>query len=166
MRDDLSSLEDEFETLWIEIKNTKDKNILCCCAYRHPNTDVKKFNDHTDQIMQKISKENKLLFLMGNFNVNLLNYESHIDTNDFINTMISYYLLPYILHPTRVTDHSETVIDNIFPITHPMKLQAEILSAKFLITFHSLLFLIMLLLITKPVRMPSVTFQILMNKNL
>ena len=64
--------------------------------------------------MQKISKENKLLFLIGDFNVNLLNYESHIDTNDFINTMISRYLLPYILHPTRVTDHSETVIDNIF----------------------------------------------------
>ena len=80
--------------------------------------------------------------------------------------MISRYLLPYILHPTRVTDHSETVIDNLFPITHLMKLQVEILSAKFLITFHSLLFLIMLLLITKPVRMLSVTFQILMNKNL
>ena len=28
--------------------------------------------------------------------------------------MISHYLLPHILHPTRVTDHSATVIDNIF----------------------------------------------------
>ena len=28
--------------------------------------------------------------------------------------MVSHYLLPYILHPTRVTDHSFTVIDNIF----------------------------------------------------
>ena len=91
-----------------------DKNIICCCAYRHPDTDVKKFNDHIDQVMQKISKENKLLFLMGDFNVNLLNYKSHTDTNDFINTMISHYLLSYILRPTRVTDHSETVIDNIF----------------------------------------------------
>ena len=64
--------------------------------------------------MQEISKENKLLFIMGDFNVNLLNYESHNDTNDFINTMISHYLLPHILHPTRVTGHSATVIDNIF----------------------------------------------------
>ena len=64
--------------------------------------------------MQKISKENELLFIMGDFNVNLLNYESHNDTNDFINTMISHCLLPLILHPTRVTDHSATVIDNIF----------------------------------------------------
>ena len=114
VRDDLSSLEDEFETLWIEIKNIKDKIILCCCVYRHPDTDMKKFNDHIDQIMQKISKENKLFFLMGDFNGSLLSYESHIDTNDFINIMIFHYLLPYILHRTRVTDHSETVIDNIF----------------------------------------------------
>ena len=35
------------------------------------------------------------------------------DTNDFINAMISHYLLPYILHPTRATDHSATVTDNI-----------------------------------------------------
>ena len=66
--------------------------------------------------MQKISKEKKLLFLIDGFNVNLLNYECHNDTNDFINTMISHYLLPYILHPARVIDHSATVIDNIFQI--------------------------------------------------
>ena len=64
--------------------------------------------------MQKIPNEKKFLFLMGDFNVNLLNYACHNDTNDFINTMISHYLLPYILHPTRVTDHSATVTDNIF----------------------------------------------------
>ena len=62
IRDDLSMREDEFETLWIDIKNSKSQNILCGCAYRHPNTDVKKFNDYVNQTMQKISKENKLIF--------------------------------------------------------------------------------------------------------
>ena len=51
---------------------------------------------------------------MGDFNINLLSYEHHTETNDFINSMVSHHLLPYILHPTRVTDHSSTVIDNIF----------------------------------------------------
>ena len=51
---------------------------------------------------------------MGDFNINLLNYESHSDTNECLNNMISHYLLPYIFHPTRVTDHFATVIDNIF----------------------------------------------------
>ena len=51
---------------------------------------------------------------MGDFNINLLNYDSHSETNDFINLMISQYFLPHILHPTRVTDHSATIIYNIF----------------------------------------------------
>ena len=51
---------------------------------------------------------------MGDFNFNILNYESHTETNDFLNTMISHYMLAHILQPTRVTDHSATVIDNIF----------------------------------------------------
>ena len=28
--------------------------------------------------------------------------------------MVSHYVLPHILQPTRVTDHSATIIDNIF----------------------------------------------------
>ena len=28
--------------------------------------------------------------------------------------MVSQYLLPYILHPTRIIDHLSTIIDNIF----------------------------------------------------
>ena len=51
---------------------------------------------------------------MGDFNINLLNYDSHSETNDFINIMVSHHLLPHILHPTRVTDHSATIINNIF----------------------------------------------------
>ena len=51
---------------------------------------------------------------MGDFNINLLNYESHNDPNEFINSMVSHHMLPQILQPTRVTDHSATVIDNIF----------------------------------------------------
>ena len=47
-------------------------------------------------------------------NVNLLNYNTHNYTNEFMNNMISHYLLPHILHPMRVTDHSAMIIDNIF----------------------------------------------------
>ena len=50
---------------------------------------------------------------MGDFNVNLFSYNVHNPTNDVLDSMLSNYLLPYILHPTRVTDHSATVIDNI-----------------------------------------------------
>ena len=48
---------------------------------------------------------------MGNF---LLQYDSHNPTNDFINSMVLHSFPPYIHQPSRVTDHSATIIDNIF----------------------------------------------------
>ena len=64
--------------------------------------------------LQKISKENKNVFLLADFNVALLKYDKHAGTNKFIDTFSSYMYLPYILHPTRVTGHSQTIIDSIF----------------------------------------------------
>ena len=97
-----------------EFLSQTDKNIVCCCVYRHPNTDVQEFLNFNDNLLQKVTKERKSVFLMDHFNLNLLNYETHSDTNDFINSVISCSLLPYIFHSTRVSEHSATVIDNIF----------------------------------------------------
>ena len=106
----LNALEDEFETLWIELSTGPEcKNIIVCCAYRHP--DANKFIEYLESTLSKHDK-NKIICIMGDFNINLLNYESHRDTNEFINSMVSYCLLPHILQPTRVTDHSATVIDS------------------------------------------------------
>ena len=51
---------------------------------------------------------------MGDFNLNLLNIDSHPGTDEFLNTMGSYLFNPHILKPTRITHHSATLIDNIF----------------------------------------------------
>ena len=51
---------------------------------------------------------------MGDFNVDLLRIDSHPGSENFINTLGSFFFQPHILQPTRVTDHSSTLIDNIF----------------------------------------------------
>ena len=112
----LNALQDEFEILWVEINTgTKSKNIVICCAYRHPDTDNTKFIEYLEATSFKVDK-NKIICVIGDFNINLLNYESHSasETSEFINSMVSHYLLPHILQPTRVTDHSATIIDNTF----------------------------------------------------
>ena len=106
--------EQEYAALWTEIKNPKSKSILCCCTYRHPNTDISKFTKYLSSCLSKIKSEDKLVFIMGDFNINLLNYDSHTDTSEFLDQMVSRCFLPYVLHPTRVTDHCATVIDNTF----------------------------------------------------
>ena len=43
-----------------------------------------------------------------------MNYNDHQSTNDFLDSLASNSFIPYILHPTRITSHSKTLIDNIF----------------------------------------------------
>ena len=113
-RKDLSILHEEFESIWVEMKNKQGKNFLCGCIYRHPNTDISHFIEYMEATLSKINKKKYNVFLMGDFNIDLLQYASHNYTNDFLNTVISQSFVPYIHQPTRVTDHSATVIDNIF----------------------------------------------------
>ena len=76
---------------------------------------LNEFNDnYLNILLQKISKEKKNFCLLGNFNVDLLKYDKHAGTDEFIDSLSSYMYLPYILHPTRVTSRSQTIIDNIF----------------------------------------------------
>ena len=51
---------------------------------------------------------------MRDFNINLLDYESNVSVADFLDAMCTHVFLPCISGPTRLTPHSETLIDNIF----------------------------------------------------
>ena len=51
---------------------------------------------------------------MGDFNLDLLNYDQHTKTQDFLDALFSYMMIPLITRPTRVTAYSATLIDNIF----------------------------------------------------
>ena len=52
--------------------------------------------------------------MCGDFNVDLLQYDKHKATNNFIDQLYSLGLHPLITRPTRITSHSKTLIDNIF----------------------------------------------------
>ncbi len=74
----------------------------------------------------EISNENKTSYLMGDYNINLLNFGTHTKTNEFIDDVISQGFLPYILKPTRVTDTSATLIDHIYiQIIHILTMTLE-----------------------------------------
>ncbi len=51
---------------------------------------------------------------MGDFNLNLMNYENHTVTGKFLDGLYSNDFVPMITCPTRITSHTATLIDNIF----------------------------------------------------
>ena len=58
--------------------------------------------------------ENKDIMIMGDFNINLINYNDDKNTGNFLDTMFSQSFLPYITTPTRITRNTKILIDNIF----------------------------------------------------
>ena len=55
-----------------------------------------------------------LCLFMGDFNIDLLKSNGHPESENFINTLGSFFFQPQILQPTRITSHAATLIDNIF----------------------------------------------------
>ena len=113
-RDDLSIVNNDFESVWTEIEVKNSKNIICGCLYRHPTNKIENFCNYISKCLTKITKEKKECYLLGDFNIDLLKYDTCNSYRDFLNTLTSYGFLPHILQPTRVTDHSATLIDNIY----------------------------------------------------
>ena len=70
--------------------------------------------NYLNNLLDKVSKEQKSVFLLGDFNVNLLNYDNHNPINEFLDFLLSNSFVPYILQPTQLISHSKTLIDNIF----------------------------------------------------
>ena len=73
------------------------------------------FNDHyLPNLLDNLFEENKAVVLLGDFNADLLKYDKDCNVSDFLNTVYSNLLLPYIACPTHVTVKSQTLIDNLF----------------------------------------------------
>ena len=86
------------------------------CTYRPPDSNLNEFPSDLDQALGKISKENQLVFLMGDWNSNLINHHCHKATSNFLNLLYSRMLFPLITRPTRITAYKASLIqDNIFP---------------------------------------------------
>ena len=102
------------ESLFVEITVPNGKNIIFGSVYRPPNQNTALFLDKFNDILSRISKDNKQCYVMGDFNLDLLQYNHHTPTQEFIDTLFSHAFIPLISNPTSLTSYSATLIDNIF----------------------------------------------------
>ena len=103
--------------------------------------DIDNFSkNYISPFLQQISKENKRLVLMSDFNINLLNFNDVDSVKNFVDILESSFLLPSISLATRVTATSSTLIDNIFFLLQNVKSLPEILLVC-LTTYPNILYL-------------------------
>ena len=104
------------ESIFIEIINERDTNDIVGVIYRHPSMSESDFIDNElKSITEKLSNDNKKVFIAGDFNFDLLNTANHDETYEFFDTRMSNFLLPVITLPTKINRGENTlIIDSIF----------------------------------------------------
>ena len=95
------------ELTFIEIANPNKSNIIVGYIYRHAKMDLFEFiHYYLNPLLDKLAKEQKTVFLLADFNVDLLKYEQHKATNEFLDSLSSNMFLPHTVQPTRITSQS------------------------------------------------------------
>ena len=67
-----------------------------------------------NELLNIIDRENKICYFMGDFNIDLLQLETCDIANKFREQLFTSCFYPIITKPTRITEHTATLIDNTF----------------------------------------------------
>ena len=60
------------ESIFIEIDNNRNKNVIVGCIYNPPDNNIPKFNEYLNTLLTSI--DHKPSYICGDFNINLLNH--------------------------------------------------------------------------------------------
>ena len=104
-----------FVKIGVKINGNNTKNLIIGNIYRSPSSSMPKFIERLGSQLQKLERhKNKIIHLVGDFNVDLANYDNDLHCHDLINKMAEHNFAQIISLPTRVTDHSATIIDHVY----------------------------------------------------
>ena len=70
-------------------------------------------NEYLIHFLEVFDNEDKKKYLCGDFNVDLLKIDDDIQLSSYFDSLTSNFFLPHIIHPTRITPTTKTLIDNI-----------------------------------------------------
>ena len=98
------------ESLFLELTHEKQK-VYVGTIYTPPQVNRELFLDNFSALFHNFSYNRRdPVYLCGDFNFDLLSDDSH----DFLTMLNSFFLIPVISKPTRITDTTMSLIDNIF----------------------------------------------------
>ena len=86
---------------------------VCGVTYRQRNN-ANEFLEYLSDFLERQCRQNQNIYLMGDFNIDMLKYETCSYTQTLLQTMQSFSMFPVVDKPTRVYGNSATLIDNIF----------------------------------------------------
>ena len=112
--EELSIKSEDIEAIFIDMYVPDQKNFVVGEIYRPPNSSPSKFLEAIQSILSAASLVDKRIVVMGDYNLNLMHCNDNAHCQHFLDLLLSHSLTPLIRKPTRVTDTTFTLIDNIF----------------------------------------------------
>ena len=101
------------ENLWVEV--TKDRcKFLIAGLYRHPDQNITEFTKSLEVNLAKLSQDKIPCIIAGDVNIDLLKFNLHVATEEYLHNLLLNNFLPSLLLPTRITESSSTLIDHIY----------------------------------------------------
>ena len=117
LRTDLCINQPFIECIFVELQLISMPNIVLGCVYRPPGTDLSLFNSSLLILLALLEtgkSKSMTVLIIGDFNIDLIKAGNHGPSDDFANNLQMHSYLPTISVPTRLTEFSATLIDNIF----------------------------------------------------
>ena len=136
---ELARFQDEhFENIVIKIpnifQNNKkdcDKNLIIAALYRQPNNNnLEIFTEELEKLLKQLDRKKNEIVIAGDMNLDLLKYDSHSATGNYLDLLCQHKLLPRIVRPTRIKKQSATLIDHIFTRDHEKTLRSGIINTE------------------------------------
>ena len=108
-----------WEYLCVKLSHRKPKSkiYVLCNIYRKPNeivNDSDTFSKELSTLLITIKNLKHSTYVCGDYNIDLLKVEINKHYCDYFDEIISHGFFPKITLPTRISDNSSTLIDNIF----------------------------------------------------
>ena len=99
----------------LNCKNNK-RTVVVGNIYRSPSRKPEAFNEHFETILQRLNRftKNKICYLVGDFNQDLIKFDSDANYQNLIDATASHGLVQIVSRPTRITDKSATLIDHVY----------------------------------------------------
>ena len=91
------------------------RNVVVGCIYKTPHLSITEFNDKFNDLLNIVSNENKDIYLLGDYNINIGDdCPNNLHIQEFSNILSSHCFTALIDKPTHINNHSATIIDNVF----------------------------------------------------
>ncbi len=83
--------------------------------YRSPSYRISLFNEYMDSVLAALDRHgNKNITYGGDFNIDLCKYSHDNNCQELIDCSARHNFVQLINRPTRVTEHSATILDHIY----------------------------------------------------